>query len=154
TYDYDHGVSIDSYALVLNVLEIGGSTAKVLGSPVTVTVNPPAPLPTGTAVSITSNGPAGRAAFVQGMVTPGPTVTVAGNVDLDLTGIGFVPVAPGVTLRGDRSVNPSGPRLFTRTFMRWLLAIGNDNVHITGIRFDGGEGDEATAYAGLPFDED
>jgi hypothetical protein len=99
-------------------------------------------------------------------VTPNAVVRVAGNVDLDLTGVGWIPVATGVQLIGDRSVNPKGPRLFTTTFANTLFSITPPvpadpkdlnpvvRVRISGLRFDGGSKDDAHAYAGLGFDED
>ncbi|MGW3631181.1 tectonin domain-containing protein [Streptomyces sp. NPDC005122] len=83
--------------------------------------------------------------FVQAVGTPNATVVIAGAVNLNLSGLSAIPVAPGVRIIGDRTVVAKGPRIFTTTFPRTLLTIGDsnggtaDNVRISGIRFDGGE---------------
>ncbi|MGV9708842.1 right-handed parallel beta-helix repeat-containing protein [Streptomyces sp. NPDC003483] len=83
--------------------------------------------------------------FVQAVGTPGATVLIAGTVNLNLSGWSAIPVAPGVRIIGDRSVVARGPRIFTTTFPRTLLTLGDgnggtaDDVRISGIRFDGGE---------------
>src|SRR5439155_7659035 len=75
----------------------------------------------------------------------------------DLSGLESVPVASGVQIIGDRSVVPVGPRLYTRTFPHTLLQIGNDDSHnpgtsdgvrISGIRLDGGMGDDPWSAVG------
>lgn len=86
-----------------------------------------------------------RDVFLQGIATPGATIRIAGTVDLDLSGLDGLRIAPGVQIIGDRSVNPRGPRLFTTTIPVRLLYIGDsggasDHVRITGIRLDGGRG--------------
>jgi VCBS repeat protein len=89
--------------------------------------------------------------FVQAIGTPNAVVTIAGNVDLDLSGLASIPVAPGVRIIGDRTKVAKGPRIFTTTFPSILLAVGSrsgpasDNVRISGIRFDGGEPADPTA---------
>jgi hypothetical protein len=99
-------------------------------------------------VSITGNDQA--QAFVQAVGTPNAVVRIAGYVDLNLSGLQYVHVAPGVQIIGDRSMYPLGPRLFTTTFPSVLLMIGDDgagttsdNVRISGIRLDGGQGNDS-----------
>jgi hypothetical protein len=82
--------------------------------------------------------------FVHAITTGGAIVHVAGDVDLDLSGLDTLRVASGVQLLGDRRVVPAGPRLFTTTFPKVLLTAGStqstaDNVRISGLRLDGGE---------------
>lgn len=132
---------------------------KVLGV-ATVTVDQPVPL-ADPQVDIRASGTAEREKFVRAMATPNAVVRVAGDVNLDLTGVGLIPVAAGVQLMGDRTVNPTGPRLFTTTFANAMFVISADTpggpadgVRISGLRLDGGEGDDAHPYAGLGFDED
>jgi hypothetical protein len=149
------------WSLEINTTGQYAGQRKVLGAVVHATVVWPAPFPDGTGVTITRSGTAERARFVKAMVTPGAVVRVLSGVNLDLTGVATIPVAPGVQLIGDRSVYPNGPRLFTTTFAPTMFQIGFeypalqvDHVRITGIRLDGGQSDTATAYAGLEFDED
>jgi hypothetical protein len=90
-----------------------------------------------------------RNTFVQRIGAPGAAVRIAGDVNLDLSGLENIRVAPGVQIIGDRTVNPRGPRLYAgragTTVPKQLLLIGgfgdvSDNVRITGIRLDGGRG--------------
>jgi hypothetical protein len=97
--------------------------------------------------------PGQNALFAQAVGARDAMVRIAGNVNLDLSYMDHIYVAPGVQIIGVRSQNPRGPRLFTTTFPRSLLDIGNsvepsDNVRITGIRFDGGESDDPCDSAG------
>ncbi|MGW0969964.1 FG-GAP-like repeat-containing protein [Streptomyces sp. NPDC002516] len=96
-----------------------------------------------------------QSTFVGAVQIPNAVVTVA--VDLDLSGYFDVPVAPGVQIIGDRTSNPKGPRLFTTSFPRRLLTIGQgapaDKVRISGIRLDGGQ-TNPTESAGLSNDSD
>ncbi|GIM93513.1 hypothetical protein [Paractinoplanes toevensis] len=92
--------------------------------------------------------------FLQGIATPRAVVLVAGGVELDLSGLESLPIAAGVLLAGDRSVNPRGPRLRTTTFPRRLFEIGTesgataDDVRISGLRFDGGASSDPYASVG------
>jgi len=96
-----------------------------------------------------------QSTFVGAVQIPNAVVTVA--VDLDLGGYFEVPVAAGVQIIGDRTSNPNGPRLFTTSFPRSLLTIGEnasaDKVRITGVRLDGGQ-TNPTESAGLSNDSD
>jgi Tectonin domain/Proprotein convertase P-domain/Putative Ig domain len=95
---------------------------------------------------VTDNSVEQRREFVQAVETPGTTVIVAGNVNLDLSGLDFVNVAPGVQILGDRSVNPLGPLLFTTTEPSDLFHVGRpanptppfSHERISGIRLRGG----------------
>jgi Right handed beta helix region len=80
-------------------------------------------------------------------------VRIAGNLNLDLSGMSSLIVAPGVQILGDRMAVRLGPRLFTTTFPRVLLQVGtdgkpSDNVRISGIRLDGGESDDPFSAVG------
>ncbi|NUR61692.1 MAG: hypothetical protein HOV87_23985 [Catenulispora sp.] len=83
--------------------------------------------------------------FVQAVTGhPGAIVHVAGDVNLDLSGLSGLGVASGVQLLGDRRFFPAGPRIFTTSFPRDLFTVGSsstsaDNVRISGLRLDGGE---------------
>ncbi len=100
-------------------------------------------------VDITGNDQVSQ--FVQAIGTANTTVRIAGTVELDLSGLSDVFVAPGVSIVGERDASsPLGPRLFTTSFPSRLLDIGrdastpSDDVRIAGIRLDGGQG---TGYA-------
>src|SRR5262245_54011179 len=102
-------------------------------------------------VDITQSGQ--TALFAQAVGARNAMVRIAGNVELNLSYMDHIYVAPGVHIVGVRSQYPRGPRLFTTTFPRSLLDIGNsggvsDNVRITGIRLDGGESDDPCDSAG------
>jgi hypothetical protein len=108
--------------------------------------------------SITGNDQKVR--FQEAVGTPQAIVRIAGNVNLDLSGLQGVVVAPGVQIIGDRSGFRGGPMLYTTTFPPLLLMIGDpdtgipsDDVHISGIRWDGGEPGDPTATLG-PLDAD
>ncbi|HZM74739.1 MAG TPA: putative Ig domain-containing protein [Candidatus Limnocylindrales bacterium] len=109
-----------------------------------ITVNTPGPLTGGeTEVFITDNSIAQRRTFVSAVQTQNVTARIAGDVNLDLSGLSNVRIASGVRIIGDRTVFAAGPRLFTTTFPSKLFTIGDpdtasDNVRITGIRLDGG----------------
>lgn len=107
-----------------------------------------APVPAPSTVSITTSSTVEQ--FVDAVTTPNTTVQIAGDVNLDLSGTDPIPMAAGVKLIGDRSVNARGPRIFTTTFQRTLLSIGDntDDVRISGIRFDGGEPNDPGASVG------
>lgn len=102
-------------------------------------------------VGITRNDQAGL--FAQAVGLPNAMVWIGGQVELDLSRLDEVIIAPGVSIQGDRSVYPQGPRLFTTTFPSRLMYIGtsdgpSDNVHISGIRFDGMEPSDPCDSAG------
>jgi hypothetical protein len=97
-------------------------------------------------VDIVDDDLAGRQRFVSAVQTPGVTVRLASDLDLDLSGLDRLRVAPGVSILGDRALNPRGPRLFTKTLPAILFQIGDDNessaydgdgVRISGIRLEG-----------------
>src|SRR5262249_13060617 len=82
--------------------------------------------------------------FAQAIKEKDAVVRIAGGLDLDLSYMSYLHVAPGVQILGDRSRVRTGPRLFTTTFPQVLLEVGadgagSDGVHISGIRLDGGE---------------
>ncbi len=100
-----------------------------------------------------------KALFANAVGLPNAIVRIAGGVDLDLSHMDHIHVAPGVQIIGVRTRYPRGPRLFTKTFPRSLLDIGtlhegSDNVRITGIRFDGGESADPCSSAGIEPDAD
>jgi hypothetical protein len=97
--------------------------------------------------------PGQSALFAQAVGAPNAIVRIAGQVDLNLSYMDHIYVAPGVRIIGVRSPNSKGPRLFTTTFPRSLLDIGSsagvsDNVRITGILLDGGESADPCDSAG------
>ena len=105
-----------------------------------------------TTVEITQ--PSQNALFAQAIGVPDAVVRVAGYLDLDLSYMADIPVAPGVEIIGERARYPRGPRLFTTSFPRRLLDIGtgdapSDNVRITGLRFDGAESSDPCDSAGV-----
>lgn len=105
-----------------------------------------------TTVEITQ--PDQNALFAQAVGVPNAIVRIAGNLDLDLSHMDHIRVAPGVQIIGMRFQHPRGPRLFTTSFPRSLLDVGtrdepSDNVRITGLRFDGGEPSDPCANAGV-----
>lgn len=78
--------------------------------------------------------------LVQAVGTPGTTVVVTNNVDMNLSGYAGIWVAAGVTLRGGRTSQTDGPRLYTTAMPDALLRIEYvDNVRITGLRLQGAE---------------
>jgi hypothetical protein len=92
--------------------------------------------------------------FAQAVGVPNAVVRIAGSVNLDLSWMTDVLVAPGVQIIGERTAFPRGPRLFTGSFPAHLLDIGqpdrpSDGVQITGIRFDGGESSDPCDSAGV-----
>jgi Right handed beta helix region len=105
-----------------------------------------------TTVEITQ--PSQNALFAQALGVPNAVVRVAGYLDLDLSYMVDIRVAPGVEIIGERTQYARGPRLFTTSFPRRLLDIGtpdapSDNVRITGLRFDGGESSDPCDSAGV-----
>jgi len=97
--------------------------------------------------------------FAQAIRVKNAVVRIAGDLDLDLSYMTELYVAPGVQIIGDRTVNPRGPRLFTTSYNNHetthLLDIGDDgdngpsdHVRITGIRLDGGESSDPCDSAG------
>jgi hypothetical protein len=134
----------------LRAFEHGGTAHTDVGSaPVTVVL----PQVNGvTTVDITAGSQ--KFLFAQAIAADHAVVRIAGDVDLDLSGLSFLQVAPGVQILGDRSMFRAGPRLFTTTFPRMLLVIGgvqgppSDDVRISGIRLDGGEADDPFTAVG------
>ncbi|PTA43234.1 tectonin domain-containing protein [Micromonospora sp. RP3T] len=87
--------------------------------------------------------------FANAVTVPNAIIKIVGDVNLDLSGREFIRIAAGVQILGDTSVHPRGPRLFTTSFPRVLFQLGHDpaqvtsdNVRISGIRLDGGQGEE------------
>jgi hypothetical protein len=113
-----------------------------------IEVDQPSGPPTGgPIVTVTDNSDAQRRNFVRAVKTPGTTVRVAGNVNLDLSGLDEITVAPNVQILGDRSVNPLGPLLFTTTEPGHLFTVPRpadatvqffSQERISGIRLRGG----------------
>jgi hypothetical protein len=99
---------------------------------------------------ITPHIPDEAATFQQIVGQDNARVYVQGDVNLDLTGLDFIPVHPNVQIIGERNAShPNGPRLFTTSFPRQLLVVGNaDGVRITGLRFDGMEPSDPCDNAG------
>src|SRR5439155_9432549 len=96
--------------------------------------------------------------FAQAIATDNAVVRIDGHLDLNLSGMFSLRVAPGVQILGDRSAVRAGPRLFTTTFPPALLQVGiqkedgtvvpSDHVRISGIRLDGGESDDPFSAVG------
>ena len=107
-----------------------------------------------------------RNCLVEALQTDNTTVQLGPDVDMDLTTVGPIHIAAGVTLKSVRSFpsrqvivarvagrkrvlsaragNANGPRLYTRAHPKGLLTIEcypagalNDNVHISGFRLIG-----------------
>ena len=97
-------------------------------------------------VLISNNGAAAQ--FVQAVNTAGTTVRIEARVELNLSGLSGIYVAPGVQIVGMAdAAHPNGPRLYTTSAPSRLLNIGtpddrtpSDGVRISGIRLDGGLG--------------
>ncbi|MEV0455894.1 FG-GAP-like repeat-containing protein [Catellatospora methionotrophica] len=95
------------------------------------------------------------AEFIDAIAEPNSAVTIAGHVNLDLSGYKDLLIAPGVHIMGDRSVHPTGPRIYTSSVPTYLFDIGgeqegpSDNVRISGIRFDGGGGNQPIRSVGI-----
>ena len=127
-----------------------GWFANLGSAPVTVEL----PVVNGrTTVEITQ--PRQNTLFAQAVGVPNAVVRIAGSLNLDMSGMTDVLVAPGVQIIGERTAFPRGPRLFTGSFPAHLLDIGlsdtpSDGVQITGIRFDGGESGDPCDSAGVP----
>jgi hypothetical protein len=127
---------------------INGWMVDLDGAPVTVALPVVDGRPT---VDITQ--PDQNGLFAQAIATEHALVRIAGTLDLDLSYMSFLYVAPGVDILGDRTAVRAGPRLFTTTFPLRLLQIGtpyapSDHVHISGIRLDGGESDDPFSAVG------
>ena len=115
---------------------------------------------------ITPGVPDEAATFQQVVQQAGARVYLQGDVNLDLSGMKDIHIAPGVQIIGERDAShPHGPRLFTTTFPDRLLEIGDnaqhvdfngstvpsstaDNVRISGLVLDGGEPSDPCASAG------
>jgi len=126
---------------------------KVLGTSDIAVNYPSGPLAgAGRTVDITDGGPDQLRRFVQAVETPNTVVRIAGNAELDLSGLDGINVAPGVQIIGDRSVVPQGPRLFTTTFPNNLFVFPHaetpSNERVSGIRLDGGGFDDPFANMG------
>ena len=137
-------------------LDISAGETRTLGG-ARLAVDPyvPTHLEPGTTVGVSDNSLTSRRRFVQAVQSPDTVVWVGGNVELNLSGLNEILVAPGVKIMGDRSLSPRGPRLFTYTFPNRLFYIGSsdgpsDNVRITGIRFDGHEPSDPCQSAEAP----
>jgi hypothetical protein len=152
----DHPQSSGSY--FVEVLINTGELVVLGSAPVNVTL----PVVNGrTTVTITQ--PNQNGLFAQAIGTTNALVRVAGDLDLDLSHMSYLEVKPGVEILGDRTAVRAGPRVFTTTFPRVLLAIGtessdppprhpvpSDHVRISGIRLDGGESDDPFSAVGEP----
>ena len=120
----------------------------------------------GKVVEIKGSTPEWRNCLVEALQTNNTTVQLGPDVDMDLTTVGTIHIAAGVTLKSVRSFpsssgkgnagrgakpvlsaragNANGPRLYTRAHPKGLLTIEcfpdgalNDNVHISGFRLIG-----------------
>lgn len=94
--------------------------------------------------TVTINSSFQKPLLLQALRTPNTTVIVQNHVDMDLTSWnGFalhdIPIASGVILRGGRTSNVPGPRLFTAQYRTILFNIQGDGVRITGMRIQGPE---------------
>ena len=88
--------------------------------------------------------PAGTSAttFVQAVATPNAVVRIAGNAQIDLSGLERIPVARGVQILGDR-----GALLYTTSFPSALFVLG-EHVRVSGVRVRGGESDDPFSAVG------
>ena len=124
---------------------VNGTTMELGSAPVSVT------LPTlngRTTVDITR--PDQNGLFAQAIAANNALVQIDGTLDLDLSNMADLRIGKDVQIQGDRTVVRSGPRLFTTTFPDTLLEINQDNVHISGIRLDGGESDDPFSAVDQP----
>jgi VCBS repeat protein/parallel beta helix pectate lyase-like protein len=125
---------ISNVSYILNASFHGGSR-ELARTAVTVDLPQEGGRP---AVTITANDQ--QALLVQALGTPNALVRVQNHVDMDLSGRDTIEVAGGVTLLGGRTSRIPGARLYTRSFPRRFLMVRNgDDVHISGLRLDGGE---------------
>jgi hypothetical protein len=88
---------------------INGWLADFRNAPVTVGLPVVNGRPT---VEITQ--PDQNALFAQAVGVPNAVVRIAGHLDLDLSDMSDIFVAPGVEIIGERALFPNGPRLFTK----------------------------------------
>ena len=114
---------------------------------------PTGPLPGGqTTLTVTADTVDQRRAFAQAVQTPGAIIRIDGDVNLDLSGLSDISVAPNVQIIGDRSSNPLGPRLFTTTFPSILFedraSNGSSHERFSGLRLDGGAPTDPSANVG------
>ncbi|MFG2196105.1 tectonin domain-containing protein [Streptomyces sp. NPDC048639] len=89
-------------------------------------------------------------AFLDAIKVQDAEVRISAGVNLNLSGLQDILIAPGVQIIGERTKEfPRGPRIYTTTFPEVFLKIGRDyegyhltadNVRISGIRIDGGLG--------------
>jgi hypothetical protein len=147
------GTLIVAGALTMLVQAAGEVVAPVyaqVGSPATVAttqVDPP-----GWRRDVYINWNVEVQKFVDAIGIPNTTVHLVEDLNMDLSGLSGLHIAPGVHIVGNRSPTKPGPRLFTNTRPARLFIIGEyldaDNVVISGIRLDGrnmGIGDEDQA---------
>lgn len=91
--------------------------------------------------------------FRQAVATPNAIVRIQNQVELDMTNLAGIRVAPGVQIIGGRTSRERGPRIFVRDFPRALFSIGDgtdaDGVRITGVRIEGAEMGIADSDASL-----
>ena len=114
-----------------------GSASRLIGSADVKVI-----IANGATVDITANNQAPL--LVQSLGIPNTQIRIADHVELDLSYRESIRVASGVRLIGGRSSRVKGPRLYTRTFPRFLFALGvhdntGDNVKISGLRIEGAE---------------
>src|SRR3954454_10253975 len=117
-------------------------------------------------VDITGSSPAQRDLLVESLQKPNTTIRLGPDVDIDLTPVGPIHVAGGVTVTSVRSFPPqsntrdagrgskpafparagnaNGPRLYTKGYPKGQLTIEcfpdgaiNDGVHLSGFRLIG-----------------
>jgi hypothetical protein len=73
--------------------------------------------------------------------TPGTTVYVADDAEIDLTGESEISIGKDVTLASGRGQDDSGGLLYTDTYPRWLFRSRASGVRVTGIRLRGPRAD-------------
>ena len=158
-----HGANVRRVVLLLGVLALALGLAGPGGARRDVSC----PIALGKVVDIRGSGPEWRDCLVEALQMDNTTVRLGPDVDMDLTAVGTIHVAAGVTLMSVRSLpssssgkgeagrgskpvfsarsgNANGPRLYTKAHPKGLLTIEcypdgalNDNVHISGFRLIG-----------------
>lgn len=88
-------------------------------------------------VYIDDNTDRSKKILIQALDEGGHIITLSPNVDLDLSGHQYIPIAGNTTLKGTRNAQNYGPRLFTTTRPQALFVIVDNNITLEGFRLHG-----------------